>query len=209
MNGLLAQKIGMANIFDERGDSVPVTVMSAGPCYVTQIKKEETDGYSAVQIGFLPKKKKRTVKPLERHFEKAGVEPLRFLREFECEDLESVKLGDEIKADMFAVGERVNVFGISKGKGFAGVMKRHGFSGGQQTHGQSDRLRAPGSIGQSASPSRVMKGIKMAGRMGGKRVVVKNVQIAKIDLEKNLIYIKGAVPGPNKGVVEVVKKVLI
>lgn len=209
MNGILAQKIGMASIFDERGDSVPVTVMTAGPCYVTQIKKEETDGYSAVQIGFLPKKKKHTVKPLEKHFEKANVEPLRFLREFKCKDMESLKLGDEIKADMFSVGERVNVFGLSKGKGFAGVMKRHGFSGGPKSHGQSDRLRAPGSIGQSASPSRVMKGVKMPGRMGGKRVIVKNLEIVKIDVEKNLIYIKGAVPGPNKGVLEVVKKVLI
>lgn len=206
MNGLLAKKIGMTNIFDESGNSVPVTIVAAGPCYVTQIKTTDTDGYSSVQIGFLPKKKKHTGKPLQKHFEKANVEPQRILREFECEDMESLKPGDVIKADIFTIGERVQVSGLSKGKGFAGVMRRHGFSGGQQTHGQSDRLRAPGSIGQSSYPSRVIKGIKMAGRMGGKRVSVKNIEVIKIDTEKNLLFLKGAVPGPNKGVIEVTKK---
>ncbi len=206
MKGLLAKKIGITNFFDEMGFSVPVTVIEAGPCYITQIKTIENDGYDAVQVGFSTKKKKRTTKPLLNHFAKANVEPLKMLKEFKFDNYKDLKLGDSLKVDIFSVGEKVSVTGLSKGRGFAGVMKRHNFSGGQQTHGQSDRLRAPGSIGQSSSPSRVIKGMKMPGRMGNKRVTVKNLEIMKVNVEKNLIYIKGGVPGPNNGLLEIVKK---
>ena len=206
MKGLLAKKIGMINFFDGMGFSVPVTVIEAGPCYITQIRTIENDGYNAVQIGFSPKKKKRTTKPLLNHFAKANVEPLKMLKEFKFDNYKDLKLGDSLKVDIFSTGEKVSVTGLSKGRGFAGVMKRHNFSGGQQTHGQSDRLRAPGSIGQSSSPSRVIKGIKMPGRMGNRRVTVKNLEIMKVDAEKNLVYIKGGVPGSNNGLLEIVKK---
>jgi len=206
MKGILAKKIGMTNFFDKEGDSVAVTVVEAGPCYVTQIKTTEKDGYNSVQIGFLPKKKKQVTKPLLNHFTKINIEPLRILREFKYDNFKELNPGDVIRADIFAVGENVNVTGISKGRGFAGVVKRHKFRGGPKTHGQSDRHRAPGSIGQSSSPSRVFKGVRMAGRMGNSRFTVKNLQIFNVDAEKNLLFIKGGVPGPNNGILEIVKK---
>ncbi len=206
MKGILAKKIGMTNFFDKEGDSVAVTVVEAGPCYVTQIKTTEKDGYNSVQIGFLPKKKKQVTKPLLNHFTKINIEPLRILREFKYDNFKELNLGDVIRADIFAVGENVNVTGISKGRGFAGVVKRHKFRGGPKTHGQSDRHRAPGSIGQSSSPSRVFKGVRMAGRMGNSRFTVKNLKIFNVDAEKNLLFIKGGVPGPNNGILEIVKK---
>jgi large subunit ribosomal protein L3 len=206
MKGILAKKIGMTNFFDKEGDSVAVTVVEAGPCYVTQIKTTEKDGYNSVQIGFLPKKKKQVTKPLLNHFTKINIEPLRILREFKYDNFKELNPGDVIRADIFAVGEKVNVTGISKGRGFAGVVKRHKFRGGPKTHGQSDRHRAPGSIGQSSSPSRVYKGVRMAGRMGNSRFTVKNLQIFNVDAEKNLLFIKGGVPGPNNGILEIVKK---
>ena len=183
-----------------------VTVVEAGPCYVTQIKTIEKDGYNAVQIGFLPKKKKHTTKPLLNHFTKADLEPLRVLKEFKYDNYKELNLGDVLKADIFSAGEKVNVSGISKGKGFAGVVKRHKFKGGPKSHGQSDRLRAPGSLGQSSFPSRVYKGLKMPGRMGNSEVTVKNLEILKIKTDENLIFIKGGVPGPNNGVLEIVKR---
>ncbi len=206
MKGLLAKKIGVTNFFDQNGDSVAITVVEAGPCYVTQIKTIEKDGYNAVQIGFLPKKKKHTTKPLLNHFTKADLEPLKVLKEFKYDNYKELNLGDVLKADIFSVGEKVNVSGISKGKGFAGVVKRHKFKGGPKSHGQSDRVRAPGSLGQSSFPSRVYKGLKMAGRMGNSGVTIKNLEILKVETDKNLIFIKGGVPGPNKGILEIVKR---
>lgn len=206
MKGLLAKKIGVTNFFDQMGDSVAITVVEAGPCYVTQIKTIEKDGYNAVQIGFLPKKKKHTTKPLLNHFTKANLEPLRILKEFKYDNYKELNLGDVLKADIFSAGEKVNVYGISKGKGFAGVVKRYKFKGGPKSHGQSNRLRAPGSLGQSSYPSRVYKGLKMPGRMGNSRVTVKNLEILKVETDKNLIFIKGGVPGPNNGILEIVKR---
>lgn len=207
MNGLIGKKLGMTRLFDETGQNIVVTVIEAGPCYVTEIRKMETHGYDAVQLGFEEKREKITTKPLLGHFKKAKVKPLRILKEFKTVDVESdVKLGTEIKADIFSEGDTVYVAGVSKGKGFAGTMKRHGFSGGPKTHGQSDRFRSPGSIGQSSYPSRVMKGIRMSGRMGGNNVTIKNVKVVKVDPEKNLIMVKGPVPGSLKSIVVIRKQ---
>ena len=204
MSALIAKKLGMSKLFDEQGRNVPVTVLEAGPCYVTQIKTEETDGYEAVQLGFLPRREKLVTKPLAGHFKKAGVEPQRILKEFKNFKFnESIKMGSEIKVDIFEVGDLITITGISKGKGFAGGVKRHGFRGGPKTHGQSDRLRAPGSIGQSSYPSRVFKGLKMAGRMGHDKVTTLNLEIVKIVEDENLMLVKGAVPGFKGSVVKI------
>lgn len=206
MIGIIGKKIGMTRIFNERGESLSVTVIEAGPCYVTQLKTQATEGYNAVQLGYLETRKKLLRKPALGHLDKAKVKPVKILKEFrDFDGIEQLKPGDEIKVDRFSVGELVNVTGVSKGKGFAGVIKRHGFSGGQQTHGQSDRLRAPGSIGQSSWPSRVFKGMKMAGRMGGSNVTVKGLELLKVDKANNLLIIKGAIPGANNGVVFIKK----
>jgi len=202
MAGIIGRKIGMTRVFDDAGKSVPVTIIVAGPCSVTQIKTEKIDGYDSVQIGFLDKKEKNTSKAELQHFAKAGVKPKKVVKELDFfADVEKLKLGDSITVEIFEEGEGVSVTGFSKGKGFQGVVKRHGFKGGPKSHGQSDRLRAPGSIGQSAYPSRVFKGVKMAGRMGNRRVTLKKKKIIKIDLEKNILMIKGPVPGPNSGLV--------
>lgn len=206
MKGLLAKKVGMINYFTNDGNSIPITVIEAGPCYITQIKTAKNDGYDALQIGFLQKKKKHTVKSLMGHYSKAGVEPLKVLAEFAFDKQNEFKLGDIIKADIFKVGEKVKVTGISKGRGFAGVVKRHKFKGGPKTHGQSDRLRAPGSLGQSSYPSRVYKGMKMAGRMGNVITTVKNLEIIKVEPEKNYIFLKGGIPGHNNGILRIIKK---
>ncbi|MCK4892389.1 MAG: 50S ribosomal protein L3 [Calditrichia bacterium] len=203
MAGLLGKKIGMTRIFDDEGNTVPVTVLHLGPCFVTQIKTEEKDGYEAVQIGFDEKKPKNLNKTLLGHLNKAGVPPLRFLKEFRNFSDTELKIGDEIKADLFKPGDVVKVTGTSKGRGFAGVVKRHNFRGGPMTHGQSDRLRAPGSIGQSSNPSRVFKGVRMAGQMGNKQKSVLNLRVVKVDSEKNLLFIKGAIPGARNSYVEV------
>jgi large subunit ribosomal protein L3 len=203
MAGILGLKVGMTQIFDENGLLIPVTVVKAGPCYVTQIKTEEKDGYDAVQLAFLDKKEKRVNKPLKGHFEKAGVSPKKYLVEFDFGKDHGLKVGDEIKIDILKEGSRVKVSGTSKGKGFQGVVKRHHFNGGPKTHGQSDRLRAPGSIGQSSYPSRVFKGLRMAGRMGGERKTLNNVQVVKVDVENNLLFLKGAVPGSRNSLVEI------
>lgn len=205
MSGLLGKKIGMTRIFDNEGNIVPVTIVEAGPCYVTQIKTEETDGYEAIQIGYDQKKEKNTTKPVLGHLKKAKVPPLRKIKEFPPVDGKEMKVGDTISVDIFAPGEIVKVKGLSKGKGFAGVVKRHGFLGGPKTHGQSDRLRAPGSIGQSSYPSKVLKGQKMAGRMGNKHVSVPSLKIIKVDAENNLLFIKGAVPGARNNILEIHK----
>ncbi len=203
MSGILGKKIGMTNIFDELGHVVPVTVIEAGPCYVTQVKTLENDGYEAVQVGFGTKKEKRVNKPLAGHVKKANVAAPKRMKEFSGFEGKDLKPGDEIKADIFKPGDRVKVAGISKGKGFTGVMKRHNFGGGPVTHGQSDRLRAPGSLGQSSDPSRVYKGLRMAGQMGNKRLTVKNLRVVRVDAEKNLLFIKGAVPGARNSYVEI------
>lgn len=205
MSGLLGKKIRMTQIFSENGLSIPVTVIDAGPCYVSQIKTEENDGYRAVQIGFKELKDKHTKKPLVGHLKKADLKPLKYLREFDLSSGEELKVGDELKVDIFKEGEMVEISGYAKGRGFQGVMKRHGFSGANKTHGQSDRMRAPGSIGQSSDPSRVIKNMKMAGRMGNNRVTVPTVEVVKIDVERNLLFVKGPVPGAPKSLIEIKK----
>ncbi len=203
MSGLLGKKIGMTRIWDEAGTTIPVTIIEAGPCYVTDIKTEEKDGYSAIQLGFGVKKEKNVNKPTAGHFKRSEVKPLRFLKEFNSPSGSELKLGDELKVDIFKPGDKVKVTGFSKGRGFAGVVKRHGFRGGPVSHGQSDRLRAPGSLGQSSYPSRVYKGLKMAGHLGNKRVSQRGMTIVKIDAEKNLLFIKGSVPGARNSYLEV------
>lgn len=202
MQGLIGKKLGMTTIFDDTGNTIDVTVIEAGPCYVTQIKSKESDGYDAVQLGFGEAKEKKVTKPRAGHFKKAGVKSLSILREFRDFMIEApIKIGAEIKADIFLAGQIVKVTGVSKGIGFTGVIKRHGFAGGPKSHGQSDRMRAPGSLGQSSWPSRVYKGLRMAGRKGGEIVTVRNLEIVKVDGVKNLIFIKGAVPGASNGIV--------
>jgi len=185
----------MTSIFDETGKNIPCTVIEAGPCVVTQIRTVDTDGYTAVQLGYGDKKDKHTTGPLKGHFQKAGVTPKRKLVEFKTfEDEKS--LGDTVTVEIFAIGDFVDVVGTSKGKGFQGVVKRHGFGGvGMQTHGQHNRLRAPGSLGASSWPSRVFKGMRMAGQMGNVRVKVQNLEVVKVFAEQNLIVVKGSIPG--------------
>ncbi len=199
MKGILGKKVGMTQIFDERGEVVPVTVIEAGPCFVAQKKTIERDGYSAVQMGFGETKPKRLTKPQLGHLSRHDLPPLRHLRELRMSDVDDFEEGQKITVDVFEVGDRVDVTGVSKGKGFAGVVKRHGFGGGPKTHGQSDRHRAPGSIGSGTTPGRVYKGMRMAGRMGNERVTVQNLQVVLVDAERNLLAVKGAVPGANKG----------
>jgi len=199
MKGILGKKIGMTQIFSEDGTVVPVTVVQAGPCMVVQRKTSESDGYEAVQIGLVEARPPKKVnQSIQGHFDKAGVAPTRRLVEFRVTDDDPAKAGDQVSASIFAKDEYVDVVGTSKGKGFQGVVKRYGFSGGRATHGSMFH-RAPGSIGQSAWPSRVFPGVRLPGRMGGKRVTVKNLQIVEVDEAENLIYLKGAVPGPRNG----------
>ena len=203
MKSIIGIKRGMARIFDEGGRDLPVTVIEAGPCPVSQIKTEETDGYSAVQLAFGSRKPKRTTKAQKGHFDKAGIEPARTTREFDMDG--EVKLGDVITVDIFEVGDSVKVTGITKGRGFTGRMKRYGFHGGRASHGKKDQLRAGGSIGASSSPSRVFPGKKMAGRSGNARRTIANLEVVRVVPEKNQIFIKGAVPGPRNGTVYLTK----
>lgn len=203
MFGIIGKKIGMSQVFEQNGNMVPVTVVEAGPCQIVQVKTPEKDGYSAVQLGFEKKPEKRVSKPMLGHFKSASAEPYRFLSEIRDFESEKSKIGDIISVDLFKIGDMVKVSGVTKGKGFQGVVKRYNFKGGPKTHGQSDRLRAPGSIGASAYPSRVIKGMKMAGRMGGDNKTVRGLSIVKIDKENNLLYIKGAVPGAQNGIVTI------
>lgn len=198
MSGIIGKKIGMTSVFDAAGKNVPCTVIEAGPCVVTQVKTKETDGYEAIQLAFDEKKEKQTGRPLMGHFKKANTTPKRIVAEFTRFEAEHrKKFGEEVTVDIFIEGEYIDVVGVSKGKGFQGVVKRHQFSGvGQGTHGQHNRLRAPGSIGASSYPSRVFKGMRMAGQMGNNRTKMINLQIMKILPEKNLIIVKGSVPGP-------------
>lgn len=199
MSGLIGKKIGMTSIYDASGKIVPCTVIEAGPCVVTQVKTIEKDGYSAIQLGYDEKKEKNTTKPLKGHFAKAGTTPKKKLHEFtRFEEGSRKNFGEVLDVTVFTEGEFVDISGTSKGKGFQGVVKRHGFRGvGDATHGQHNRLRAPGSMGASSYPSRVFKGMRMAGQMGGAKVKVANLEILKIVQEKNLLVVKGSVPGAN------------
>ncbi len=200
MSGIIGKKIGMTSLFDETGKNIPCTVIEAGPCTVTQVRTEEVDGYSAIQLGFDDKKEKNAGKAAIGHFKKAGTTPKYKVAEFYADYAGELILGDVIDSSIFVEGEYVDLAGTSQGKGFQGVVKRHGFGGvGQSTHGQHNRLRAPGSIGAGSDPSRVFKGMRMAGRMGGERVTVQNLQVLKVDAEKNLLVVKGSVPGPKNG----------
>jgi large subunit ribosomal protein L3 len=206
MKGLLGKKLGMTNVFDDKGNSISVTVIEAGPCPITAIKTKERDGYDALQVGFGQKPERVINKPLRGQFAKAGVKPAELLGEFEGFEIGSYKLGDVISVDkVFVVGDKVSVTGTSKGKGFQGVVKRHHFGGGPVTHGQSDKLRAPGSVGSSSYPSRSFKGLRMAGRMGGKRSTIKNLKVVRLIPDSNLILVEGSVPGPTNGYVQIWK----
>ncbi len=205
MSGLIGKKIGMTSIFDENGKNIPCTVIEAGPCVVTQVRTNEVDGYEALQLGFDDKAEKRASKAANGHFKKAGTSPKYKVVEFQGFE-EEYKLGDSITVDHFEEGEFVDIAGTSKGKGFQGVVKRHGFAGvGQATHGQHNRLRAPGSIGAASYPARVFKGMRMAGRMGGEKVKVQNLRVLKVVPEKNLLVVKGCVPGHKNAYVIVQK----
>ena len=195
MPGLIGKKIGMTSVFSADGKNIPCTVIEAGPCHVTQVKTAETDGYEAVQLAYDEKKEKHTSAPMQGHFKKAGVAPSRKLAEFR-EFEQALNLGDAVTVDIFEENSFVDIVGISKGKGFQGVVGRYGFHGvGGQTHGQDDRLRAPGSVGASSYPSRLFKGLRMAGRTGGDRVKIENLKVIKVIPENNLIIVKGSVPG--------------
>lgn len=195
--GILGRKVGMTRLFTESGEVVPVTVIQAGPCYVTQIKTADKDGYNAIQIGY--EQAKRLNSPRAGHLK--GLPPLRHLREIRTDDLDAYERGQIIDVSIFEVGEHVDVIGTSKGKGFAGAVKRHGFRGGPKTHGQSDRHRAVGSIGAGSTPGRVFKGLRGPGHMGNRRVTVLNLEVVQVDAERNLLAVKGAVPGARKGLV--------
>ena len=203
MSGILGRKIGMTSVYDGNGKNIPVTVIEAGPCTVTQIRTLELDGYEDVQLAFGEKKEKNTSGAMKGHFKKAGTTPKRIVSEFTRFEKKK-EFGEIVTVEVFMEGEFVDVVGVSKGKGFQGVVRRHGFSGvGDATHGQHNRLRAPGSVGASSWPSRVFKGMRMAGRMGGNKVKLINLQIIKIIPEKNLLLVKGAVPGANQGFLKI------
>ncbi|MEK9750499.1 MAG: 50S ribosomal protein L3 [Flavobacteriaceae bacterium] len=205
MSGLIGKKIGMTSIFDENGKNIPCTVIQAGPCVVTQVRTEEVDGYNALQLGFDDKAEKSANKAEIGHAKKAGTSPKKKLVEF-LNFSGDHQLGDTLDVSLFNEGEFIDVIGTSKGKGYQGVVKRHGFAGvGQSTHGQHNRLRAPGSIGAASYPARVFKGLRMAGRMGGDTVTVENLQVVKVDAEKNIIVVKGCVPGHKNAYVTVQK----
>jgi large subunit ribosomal protein L3 len=206
MEGIIGKKVGMTQIFGKGGEVIPVTVIQADPCPIVQIKTKEKEGYNALQLAFGYKRKSLFNKPISGHFEKAKVEPKRVLKEFRInESNKQFELSQEIKVDLFSVGEKVDITGISKGLGFQGVVRRHKFRGGPKTHGQSDRLRAPGSIGSSSYPSRTFKGQRMAGRMGNERVTVRNLEVVGVDAEKNILLVEGAVPGKKNSILLIKK----
>ncbi|NQU66300.1 MAG: 50S ribosomal protein L3 [Candidatus Marinimicrobia bacterium] len=202
---ILGRKIGMTRIFNEQGRDIPVTVISAGPCVVTQVKTVDRDGYNAVQLGFEDLKEKHTLKPRAGLFKKLNVTPKRVIREYAVEGEANVAEGDVLTVELFTVGEKVDVRGVSKGKGFTGVMKRHGFSGGRRSHGKNSVMRAGGSIGASADPARVFPGTRMPGRSGGKNVCVKKLTVVRIDSESNQLFVRGAIPGCKNGIISITK----
>jgi len=201
MKGLIGKKIGMTQIFDDAGNAVPVTLIEAGPCYVTEIREPARNGYSAVQLGFGDVKPRRMSGGELGHLKRNELPPLRHLREFRVKDLVELKEGDKLTVEVFEMGDRVDVIGVSKGKGFAGGMKRHGFGGGPITHGQSDRQRSVGSIGATSTPGRVFKGMRGPGHMGSARVTSQNLKVALVDQDRNLLGVRGSVPGPRGGLV--------
>ena len=203
-NGLLGKKLGMTQVFAADGTRIPVTVIEAGPCVVVQKKTEAADGYDAVQLGYGEKKTHRTNQPMMGHFKQAGKGAFKALKEFKAENIEEVNVGDEVRCEVFEAGEKIDVTATSKGKGFQGVMKRWNFGGGRASHG-SQFKRAPGAIGQSAWPAKVFKGKKMPGQMGNKRVTVQNLVVVDVRPEQNLLLVKGAVPGPTNGLVQIRK----
>jgi large subunit ribosomal protein L3 len=203
MKGLIGKKVGMTQIFDESGVVQPVTLIEAGPCYVTQIRQEARDGYSAIQLGFGEAKPRRLTGGQLGHLKRSKLPPLRYLREFRVREAGALKDGDKITVEAFAIGDRVDVVGTSKGRGFQGGVKRYGFRGGPKTHGQSDRQRAPGSHGATSTPGRVFKGSRGPGHMGNERVTSQNLRVEFVDLERNLLGVKGSVPGPRGGLVVV------
>jgi len=205
MLGLIGRKIGMTQLFDEKGDVVPVTVIEAGPCTVTEIRTSERDGYTALQLGFGTNKEKRFTKPYLGQFTKRNLPPSRHLREFRIADISAYTLGQTLNASVFEKGEHVDVEGTTKGRGFAGIIKRHGFKGGHASHGPT-MGREPGSIGSSAYPSRVIKGKRLPGRMGGKPLTSKNLMVAGVDTEQNVVLVRGAIPGPTNGLVFILKR---
>jgi len=205
MPGMLGKKIGMTSIYSEEGNIFPVTVLEVGPCNVVAIKSKEKDGYEAIQLGFGERKEKHLSKPQIESYKKLKLTPSAFLREFRNFNISEYKVGDVIQSDIFEVGDTVKVSSKSKGKGFQGVMKRHNFSGGQRTHGQGDRERAPGSIGQSSYPSRVFKGMKMGGRTGYKRITTTGMKVVKVIADKNIVLVRGSVPGAINTIVEIKK----
>lgn len=202
MKGMIGKKVGMTQIFDEQGNVIPVTVIEAGPCHVTQIRTKDNEGYVAVQLGYGETKPQRLTKGQLGHLKRNNLPALRVLREFRIKEGDAdVQEGDQIKVDVFAKGERVDVIGTSKGRGFAGTIKRHGFSRQPKTHGQSDRERAPGSVGQRSFPGRTLKGQRMSGHMGNERVTTQNLEVVLVDAERNLLAIRGSVPGHKNGIV--------
>jgi large subunit ribosomal protein L3 len=203
MKGIIGKKVGMTQVFDENGNVVPVTVIQAGPCYVTQIRSAEKDGYTAIQLGFGETKPQRLTQGQLGHLRRNNLPALRYLREFRIHGDVDVAEGSEVKVDVFATGERVDVIGKSKGRGCAGTIKRHKFHRQPKTHGQSDRERAPGSVGSTTTPGRTFKGQKMAGRMGNARVTAENLEVVVVDAERNLLAVRGSVPGVNGGIVVV------
>jgi large subunit ribosomal protein L3 len=200
LKGLIGKKIGMTQIFDANGAAIPVTLIEAGPCYVTQVRTVANDHYAAVQLGYSETKPKRLTGGQLGHLKRNDLPPLRFLREFRTKEA-GINEGDQVKVDVFVVGEHVDITGTSKGKGFAGVVKRYGFAGGPKTHGQSDRQRAPGSIGATSGTARVFPGKRMPGHMGNKRVTAQNLEVVLVDAERNLLGVRGSVPGPKGGFV--------
>jgi len=205
MIGLIGKKIGMTTIFSQDGKAVPVTILQAGPCEVTQVKTEKRDGYTAIQLGFDPTEK-RVTKPLLGHFKKAGTKAYKRLKEIRIEEVADYKIGQVLTVDQFKVGDIVSLSGVTKGKGFQGGIKRWGFSGGPKSHGQSNKFRSPGSIGQSSSPSRVFKGMHMSGHMGARNSTLRGSSIVAIDQEENLILVRGATPGPRNGYIVIRKR---
>jgi len=204
MKGIIGKKVGMTQIFDDSGNAVPCTVIEAGPCYVTQVRTADRDGYTAVQLGFGETKTKRLTQGQLGHLRKNDLPALHHLREFRVRDAElDVEEGQEVKVDVFETGERVDIIGVSKGRGFAGTIKRHGFHRQPKTHGQSDRERAPGAVGMCATPGRTLKGQKMGGRMGNDRVTIHNLEVVAVDPERNLLAVRGSVPGAKGGIVMV------
>ena len=203
---IIGRKMGMTRIFDDLGTDYPVTIIEAGPCEVTQIKSVEKEGYSSIQMGFMDKSNRHSNKSEKGHFDNAGVPVKKILKEFVSQNLDGVEIGQKISADIFDAGDCVSVSGVSKGKGFAGHMKRHGFSGGRASHGKNSVMRKAGSVGAGTSPGRIWAGTKMAGRMGNEKVSVRNLEVTRVEKDKNLVFIKGAVPGANNGIIYIIKQ---